>query len=137
MFISVCILFLLIFYIIANAGVFKDDKRTEKTTHADPVSLAIGEFGRWQALLTLILSLLNLPCTWHIYVLTFQGADTDFWCAPPPGVLQRISVDQWKNLSGVFPALTPTKVKLKEIQNKSKQHNIREFLIKMCYLGFL
>ncbi|VVC43030.1 Hypothetical protein CINCED_3A022033 [Cinara cedri] len=92
-----------------NVGVFKDDKRTEKTTHADPVSLAIGEFGRWQALLTLILSLLNLPCTWHIYVLTFQGADTDFWCAPPPGVLQRISVDQWKNLSGVFPAITPTK----------------------------
>lgn len=85
-----------------NVGVFKDDKRTEKT-HEDPVSMAIGEFGRWQAMLTLILSLLNLPCTWHIFVLTFQGADTDFWCTPPPGVLNRISVDQWKNLSGVIP----------------------------------
>lgn len=84
-----------------NVGVFKDDKRTEKT-HEDPVSMAIGEFGRWQAMLTLILSLLNLPCTWHIFVLTFQGADTDFWCTPPPGVLNRISVDQWKILSGVF-----------------------------------
>ncbi|KAL4112308.1 hypothetical protein QTP88_016122 [Uroleucon formosanum] len=83
-----------------NVGVFKDDKRTEKT-HEDPVSMAIGEFGRWQAMLTLILSLLNLPCTWHIFVLTFQGADTDFWCTPPPGVLNRISVDQWKNLSSV------------------------------------
>ncbi|XP_022177335.1 organic cation transporter protein-like isoform X2 [Myzus persicae] len=85
-----------------NVGVFKDDKRTEKT-HEDPVSMAIGEFGRWQAMLTLILSLLNLPCTWHIFVLTFQGADTDFWCTPPPGVLNRISVDQWKNLSGLIP----------------------------------
>ncbi|XP_003247823.1 organic cation transporter protein isoform X1 [Acyrthosiphon pisum] len=85
-----------------NVGVFKDDKRTEKT-HEDPVSMAIGEFGRWQAMLTLILSLLNLPCTWHIFVLTFQGADTDFWCTPPPGVLNRISVDEWKNLSGVIP----------------------------------
>lgn len=105
--------FIFVFY-IGNVGVFKDDKRTEKTTYADPVSLVIGEFGRWQALLTLILSLLNLPCTWHIYVLTFQGADTDYWCAPPPGVLQRISVDQWKNLSGVFPAVPPTKVNIKE-----------------------
>ncbi|XP_025407676.1 organic cation transporter protein-like isoform X2 [Sipha flava] len=84
-----------------NVGVFKDDQRTEKT-YDDPVSMAIGEFGRWQAILTLILSLLNLPCTWHIFVLTFQGADTDFWCTPPPGVLHHISVDQWKNLSGVF-----------------------------------
>ncbi|XP_015368537.1 PREDICTED: organic cation transporter protein-like isoform X2 [Diuraphis noxia] len=89
-----------------NVGVFKDDKRTEKT-HEDPVSMAIGEFGRWQAMLTLILSLLNLPCTWHIFVLTFQGADTDFWCTPPPGVLNRISVDQWKNLSGLIP-VSPT-----------------------------
>ncbi|KAL5233088.1 hypothetical protein ACI65C_000498 [Semiaphis heraclei] len=89
-----------------NVGVFKDDKRTEKT-HEDPVSMAIGEFGRWQAMLTLILSLLNLPCTWHIFVLTFQGADTDFWCTPPQGVLNRISVDQWKNLSGLIP-VSPT-----------------------------
>ncbi|XP_025407672.1 organic cation transporter protein-like isoform X1 [Sipha flava] len=87
--------------ISGNVGVFKDDQRTEKT-YDDPVSMAIGEFGRWQAILTLILSLLNLPCTWHIFVLTFQGADTDFWCTPPPGVLHHISVDQWKNLSGVF-----------------------------------
>lgn len=90
-----------------NVGVFKDDKRTEKT-HGDPVSMAIGEFGRWQAMLTLILSLLNLPCTWHIFVLTFQGMDTDFWCEPPQDVLGRISVDQWKNLSGIFP-VTPNK----------------------------
>lgn len=94
---------------LGNIGVFKDDKRTEKT-HGDPVSMAIGEFGRWQAVLTIILSLLNLPCTWHIFVLTFQGADTDFWCTPPSGLLQRISVDQWKNLSGLFPLL-PNQVK--------------------------
>ncbi|XP_050532537.1 organic cation transporter protein-like isoform X1 [Daktulosphaira vitifoliae] len=81
-------------------GVFKDEKKLEK--YDDPVSTVIGEFGRWQAILAVVLSLLNLPCTWHIFVLTFQGADTDFWCAPPPGLLQRISVDQWKNLSGVF-----------------------------------
>lgn len=90
-----------------GTGAFKtDDKRTERPHVADPVSMAIGEFGRWQAVLTLVLSLLNLPCTWHIFVLTFQGADTDFWCAPPPGLQlgDRVSVDQWKNLSGVFIA---------------------------------
>jgi hypothetical protein len=100
-------------YFSGNVGVFKDDKRTEKT-HEDPVSMAIGEFGRWQAMLTLILSLLNLPCTWHIFVLTFQGADTDFWCTPPPGVLNRISVDEWKILSGVISESPTTKVSYKE-----------------------
>lgn len=91
------------FCVTGNVGVFKDEKRTEKI-HKDPVSTAIGEFGRWQAMLTILLSLLNLPCTWHIYVLTFQGADTDFWCMPqpPPGILDKISLDQWKNLTAVF-----------------------------------
>lgn len=92
-----------------TVGVFRDDKRPEKE-HEDPVSMAIGEFGRWQAMLTIILSLLNLPCTWHIFVPTFQGADTDFWCTPPAGVLDRMSVEQWKNLSGVFP-VSPNEVR--------------------------
>lgn len=103
------VVFICFVVLLGNVGVFKDDKRTEKE-YEDPVSMAIGEFGRWQAMLTLILSLLNLPCTWHIFVLTFQGADTDFWCTPPPGVLNQISVDQWKNISGVFP-LSSNKVR--------------------------
>jgi len=115
-----------------NVGVFKDDKRTEKT-HEDPVSMAIGEFGRWQAMLTLILSLLNLPCTWHIFVLTFQGADTDFWCTPPPGVLNRISVDQWKNLSGLIPVSPTSNVSYKENCN-IKNHL---FIFKLNILLFV
>ncbi|XP_065222264.1 organic cation transporter protein-like isoform X2 [Planococcus citri] len=66
----------------------------------DPISYAIGEFGRWQCQLTFLLALFNFPCTWHIFVLTFQGnTGGDFWCARPPN-LKDMPVSEWMNLSG-------------------------------------
>lgn len=64
----------------------------------DPISQAVGEFGRWQLQLTFFLSLFNIPCTWHIFAPTFQQVSTDFWCARPPN-LSELSVDVWKNMS--------------------------------------
>lgn len=50
---------------------------------SDVVSHSIGEYGRWQFYLTFLLSLVNIPCTWHIFVPTFQDARREFWCARP------------------------------------------------------
>jgi hypothetical protein len=66
-------------------------KREEGETE-DPISQAVGEYGRWQLQLTFFLSLFNIPCTWHIFALTFQSLPSDFWCA-------NISVDEWRNIS--------------------------------------
>ncbi|XP_022192162.1 organic cation transporter protein isoform X2 [Nilaparvata lugens] len=87
------------------------DKQAEKQTKsecvaphpahpADPISQSIGEFGRWQFLLTFLLSLVNFPCTFHIFAPTFEGAQRDFWCARPPG--RNVAVDTWKSFSGIF-----------------------------------
>lgn len=46
----------------------------------DVVSKAIGEYGLWQLRLTMILALVNIPCTWHIVSFTFQAADRNVWC---------------------------------------------------------
>lgn len=70
----------------------------------DPISNAIGEFGRWQCQLTILLSLLNIPCTWHIFALTFQAADQNFWCAPND-TLDHLSLPEWINISETFSRL--------------------------------
>lgn len=44
----------------------------------DIISNAIGEFGRWQLLLTFILSLVNIPCTWHIFMPTFHAREREY-----------------------------------------------------------
>ncbi|XP_063233832.1 organic cation transporter protein-like isoform X2 [Bacillus rossius redtenbacheri] len=64
----------------------------------DPVSRAVGEFGRWQLRLTFLLSLFNVPCTFHIFALTFQSLSGDFWCARP-AALRHLAVAAWRNLS--------------------------------------
>ena len=71
---------------------------TDEEEADDPISQSVGEFGRWQLQLTFLLSLFNIPCTWHIFALTFQSIHSDFWCAEPP-YLGNISVDEWRNMS--------------------------------------
>jgi OCT family organic cation transporter-like MFS transporter 4/5 len=72
--------------------------KTAEEEADDPISQSVGEFGRWQLQLTFLLSLFNIPCTWHIFALTFQSLPSDFWCAKPHD-LENISVDEWRNIS--------------------------------------
>lgn len=85
-----------------GAGGEKEKQPSEKSvSSSDPISQSIGNFGRWQFLLTFLLSLVNFPCTFHIFSPTFEGASRDFWCARPEG-FRDLPVDLWKNLSGIF-----------------------------------
>jgi OCT family organic cation transporter-like MFS transporter 4/5 len=72
--------------------------KTDEGEAEDPIAQAVGEFGRWQLQLTFFLSLFNIPCTWHIFALTFQTLPSDFWCAKPPD-LENLSVEEWRNIS--------------------------------------
>lgn len=75
--------------------------RIERQRERDPISYAIGEFGRWQFQWTVLLALFNLPCTWHIFVMTFQNdAGGPFWCARPDN-LKNLSISEWVNISGI------------------------------------
>ncbi|GLV31841.1 uncharacterized protein CBL_07601 [Carabus blaptoides fortunei] len=59
------------------------DQSSQNDEEEDPISSAIGQYGRWQLLITFLLSLFNIPCTWHIFVPTFHAAARDYWCAAP------------------------------------------------------
>lgn len=74
------------------------DLASPKLLEADVVSQCIGDFGRWQLHITFLLSLLNFPCTFHIYAPTFEAPDSDFWCAPPAR-FAKIGVTEWTNIS--------------------------------------
>lgn len=69
---------------------------------ADPVSQLVGDFGRWQFMLTFLLSLFNFPCTFHIFSPTFQAEPGRFWCARPHDLRDLLDLDQWESISGKF-----------------------------------
>ncbi|CAH1407662.1 unnamed protein product [Nezara viridula] len=71
-----------------------------KEGRRDPMMECIGEFGRWQLLMTFLLSLVNLPCTFHLYAPTFLAAEPEASCSKPRGSL--LSEEQWLNLSQVY-----------------------------------
>lgn len=74
------------------------DQRNQRDEdeEVDVISKAIGEYGRWQLQLTFILSLFNIPCTWHIFAPNFQAAEREVWCARPP-LLKDIEPSRWAN----------------------------------------
>ncbi|CAH2084826.1 unnamed protein product [Euphydryas editha] len=64
----------------------------------DVVSLIIGNYGRWQLMMTFLLSLFSFPCTFHIYLPTFTAKATKFWCRRPEN-LSSLPLDYWINYS--------------------------------------
>lgn len=72
--------------------------RKQEEEEDDVVSKAIGEYGRWQLQITFLLSLFNIPCTWHIFAPTFHSAPKDVWCSRPSD-LPNIEPSLWENLT--------------------------------------
>ncbi|KAK9875025.1 hypothetical protein WA026_005835 [Henosepilachna vigintioctopunctata] len=60
----------------------------------DIIDKAIGKFGKWQFKLSFLLALVNIPCTFHIFVPTFHGREMEVWCARPPK-FYNISTEVW------------------------------------------
>lgn len=64
----------------------------------DVIGDLMGHYGKWQLLMTVLLSLFQVPNTFHISSSVYQAANKDFWCQRPPH-LQQLPVDAWRNLS--------------------------------------
>ncbi|KAM3958932.1 organic cation transporter protein [Aphomia sociella] len=60
----------------------------------DVVSSVIGNYGRWQLLITFLLAMFSFPCTFHIYLPTFTAKTTQFWCRKPEN-LSDLEIDDW------------------------------------------
>ncbi|XP_057654070.1 organic cation transporter protein-like isoform X1 [Diorhabda carinulata] len=77
-----------------------DGTKKKAEEEEDVISKAIGEYGRWQLLNTFILSLFNVPCTWHIFAPTFHvGEKRNAWCKRPENY-NDVDIEQWMNCSG-------------------------------------
>lgn len=59
------------------------------------ISQAIGDYGRWQFILTLLLAFCNIPSTFHIFVPTFHARALDTWCARPANFTE-VDPLQWR-----------------------------------------
>jgi hypothetical protein len=60
---------------------------------------AVGGFGRWQAGICVLMSLLKLPIAWFQLSIIILETHTDFWCARPDGLYGNLTIEEWRNLS--------------------------------------
>ncbi|CAH1636438.1 unnamed protein product [Spodoptera littoralis] len=90
-----------LFKIIPAQGTNKEKTHAVSPTEdegPDVVADVIGKFGRWQLLMTFLLSLFSLPCTFHIYLPTFTAKATKFWCQRPEN-FSSLPLQDWINYS--------------------------------------
>jgi hypothetical protein len=66
---------------------------------SDALQEAVGDFGRWQAGISLLMALLKLPIAWFQLSIIILEAHTDFWCARPLNLYGNLTIDEWRNLS--------------------------------------
>ena len=82
----------------STKGTQPDKKSIHIDEECDVIGELIGHYGKWQFVMTILLSLFQVPNTFHIYSPTFQAADKDFWCKRPSS-WNSTSVDLWRNIS--------------------------------------
>ncbi|XP_065082865.1 organic cation transporter protein isoform X1 [Ochlerotatus camptorhynchus] len=73
-------------------------KHKNSSEDSDVIGDLIGDYGKWQFVMTFLLSLFQVPNTFHIYSPTFQAAEKSHWCRRPSH-LNDVSVDLWRNVT--------------------------------------
>ncbi|KAJ9582502.1 hypothetical protein L9F63_003195, partial [Diploptera punctata] len=68
-------------------------------TSSDVLQDVVGDFGRWQMGISLLMALLKLPIAWFQLNIIVLEAHTDFWCTPPQDLKRNLSLEEWKNMS--------------------------------------
>ncbi|XP_055635229.1 solute carrier family 22 member 21 isoform X2 [Toxorhynchites rutilus septentrionalis] len=73
-------------------------KHKNSDEECDVIGNLIGDYGKWQFVMTFLLSLFQVPNTFHIYSPTFQAAEKSHWCRRPSH-LNDTPVDFWRNVT--------------------------------------
>ncbi|CAH2047300.1 unnamed protein product, partial [Iphiclides podalirius] len=87
-----------LFKIIPTQKNKEKSQATASEDQPDVVSTVIGDYGRWQLLMTFLLAMFSFPCTFHIYLPTFTAKSTTFWCRLPDS-LAGLPIQDWINYS--------------------------------------
>lgn len=61
-------------------------------------SKIIGDFGRWQLKISILMSLLKLPLAWYQLSIIFMAPPQEFWCAKPKS-FAKYTDDEWHKIS--------------------------------------
>lgn len=63
----------------------------------DPTAKAVGNFGKWQLRVSVIMSLLKLPTAWYQLNIIFMAPPQDFWCKKPTS-FHKYSESEWRKI---------------------------------------
>ncbi|XP_058823477.1 solute carrier family 22 member 21 isoform X1 [Topomyia yanbarensis] len=81
-----------------NSKTGPSGKHKNPDEECDVIGDLIGDYGKWQFVMTFLLSLFQVPNTFHIYSPTFQAAEKSHWCRRPSH-LNYTSVELWRNVT--------------------------------------
>uniref|UniRef100_A0A2H1VUC5 SFRICE_002150 n=1 Tax=Spodoptera frugiperda TaxID=7108 RepID=A0A2H1VUC5_SPOFR len=81
----------------------KSKEPVEKTAQGvqkneDVTSSIIGDFGRWQLKISILMALLKLPIAWYQLNIIFMAPPQRFWCSKPLP-FSKYSDEEWRRLS--------------------------------------
>ncbi|XP_039754955.1 organic cation transporter protein-like [Pararge aegeria] len=94
---------------ISPTEILNKEKQQDAIEKKDAVSAIIGDFGRWQLMMTLIIPFFAFPSTFHLYLPTFTTKSTDFWCRRPAN-LSNLPIEYWINYSQPLDACSVRKL---------------------------
>ncbi|XP_072932797.1 organic cation transporter protein-like isoform X3 [Epargyreus clarus] len=63
----------------------------------DLTSKAIGEFGRWQLWISVLMALLKLPMAWYQLNIIFMAPPQEFWCVKPNS-FHKYTTEEWRKM---------------------------------------
>ena len=65
----------------------------------DVVHQSLGDLGKYQIVLNVLLALMYIPCSWQMLSMNFLAAKSDYWCARPDNL--NVSSQRWLEFSRV------------------------------------
>ncbi|XP_063362844.1 organic cation transporter protein-like [Cydia amplana] len=83
-----------------NAGeeIKNENRKPPPPKNEDAVVTTIGDFGKWQMRLSIMMALLRFPICWYQLDIIFLAPTTEFWCKKPEA-FSEYSDDKWRQMS--------------------------------------
>lgn len=63
----------------------------------DVTTKIIGDFGKWQLRISILMAVLKLPIAWYQLNIIFMAPPQDFWCVKPKS-FYRYSEQEWRKV---------------------------------------
>ncbi|KAK5650959.1 hypothetical protein RI129_001988 [Pyrocoelia pectoralis] len=86
--------------ICSKCGRTYGTRREENPNRIDIIEATIGDFGRWQCKISVLMALLRFPTAWIQLGIVFLAPPTEFWCNPPREY-RFMDVYEWKHLINI------------------------------------